>query len=304
MPSLIYIARIRSLSEELAKSLRSAGCHVKSFKPGDITQDECLLAMTSEALGTALHHPEGDATEIARTLAATPGAPDMKEPFGSQAAIWNSIKTAVTRESQTTGEPSAEVASTAQSKGMEPGTPHAAVARPAFRPPSRATAETAPTAPSRVLDVSSSETPRTPVNMRPPKEQLFRVFRNPLSTVVALAIFSVVYRGLMAPSTKGVTTPREATYNAQSDSNSSSLLSVSAARGRTVHRSIPPLSLPSAEALPQAVDRVQQRLPHDDSVAKDFTNHFALHAQGDTIQPNPEPKHPQSDRIPKRIVVN
>ena len=55
MPSLIYIARIRSLSEELAQSLRSAGCHVQSFKSGDITQDECLLAMTPEAAEAALH---------------------------------------------------------------------------------------------------------------------------------------------------------------------------------------------------------------------------------------------------------
>ena len=54
MPSLIYIARIRSLSEELTQSLRSAGCHVESFKPGDITQDECLLAMTPEAAEAAV----------------------------------------------------------------------------------------------------------------------------------------------------------------------------------------------------------------------------------------------------------
>ena len=55
MPSFIYIARIRSLTDELAQSLRSAGCHVESFKPGQVTQDECLLAMTPEAADGALH---------------------------------------------------------------------------------------------------------------------------------------------------------------------------------------------------------------------------------------------------------
>ena len=43
MPSLVYIARITRSSEELAQGLQSAGLHVKSFAPGEITGDECLL---------------------------------------------------------------------------------------------------------------------------------------------------------------------------------------------------------------------------------------------------------------------
>lgn len=309
MPSLIYIARIKSLPEELAESLRSAGCHVKSFKPGDITNDECLLAMTSEAVGAALHLPEGEAAETGRTFAGTPAAPDMAAPdmnehLGSQAAIWNSIKTAVPRESQAKSEPSAEAAFTQQPEGIERGFPHAEVGRSASTPQSGASGEIARNVASQVIGVSSPEAPRSPRNIRPTKEQFFRVFRNPLSTVVALVLFSAVYRGLILPSTKSATIPREAHYNARSDSDSNSLLNVSASRGRTAHRSIPPLTLSSAESRPRAVDRVQHHLSHDDSVAKDFTNHFALHAQGDAIQQNPELKHPQSGSIRKRIVVD
>jgi hypothetical protein len=46
MPSLIYITRIRPLSAELAQALESAGSHIKSFGPGEITADECILVMT------------------------------------------------------------------------------------------------------------------------------------------------------------------------------------------------------------------------------------------------------------------
>jgi hypothetical protein len=50
MPSLVYIAQIPRSSEELAQGLQSAGLHVKSFAPGEITKDECLLVMTSDAV--------------------------------------------------------------------------------------------------------------------------------------------------------------------------------------------------------------------------------------------------------------
>jgi hypothetical protein len=171
MASLIYIARIKNLHEELAKSLRSAGCHVKSFKPGDITQDECLLAMTAEAVGAALHLPEGDAAQVGRTFAGTPAAPDMNEHLGSQAAVWSCIKTAVTKESQAKGEPSAE--SSEQPEGIELGFPHPAVGRPASTAQSRASGEIARNVVSSVIGVSSTDAPRSARNIRPTKEEFF-----------------------------------------------------------------------------------------------------------------------------------
>jgi hypothetical protein len=277
MPSLIYIARIKSLSEELATSLRSAGCHVKSFKPGDITQDECLLVMTSEAVG-ATPDPQGDRAGTDRTLAGTPAVLDMNEQLGSQAATWNRIKTAVTKQSQAKREQVATVASTEQPEAIELGfTPTEVGRRTVSKAHYRASGEIARIEPSRIIGVSSAEVSRTPKNICPTKGRFCRVFRNPLSTVVAVLLCSVVYRGLILPSTKGVTIPRESTR---------------------------PLTLSSAEPPPQAVDRVQGHLSHDDYVAEDFTNRFALHAQGGTTQQNPELKHPQSGSIRKRIVVD
>ena len=300
MPSLIYIARIKSLPEELAKSLRSAGCHVKSFKPGDITQDECLLAMTAEAVRAELDLPEGDAAQAGRAFAVTPAAADINEHLGSQAAIWSYIKTAVTEESQAKSEPSAEF--TKQPEGIERGFPNPGVGHPPSTAPSQVSGENARNVVSKVIGVLSPKALHSPRNIHPTREEFFRVLRNPLSTVMVLLLFSVIYRCLPHPSTKGLTIPGEA-YNARSAPDSNSLLNVSAKRGRT-HRSIPPLTLSSAESLPRAVDRVQQHLSHDSSMAKDFTNHFALQAQGNAIQQKPELKHPQSGSIQKRIVVD
>jgi hypothetical protein len=305
MPSLIYIARIKSLSEELATGLRSAGCHVKSFKPGDITQDECLLVMTSEAVG-ATPDPQGHRAETGRTVAGTPIAPDMNEQLGSQAATWNRIKTAVTKETQAKREQVAAVASTEQPEAIKLGfTPTEVERRPVSKAQYGAIGEIAPIEPSRIIAVSSAEVSRTLKIIRPTKERLCRVCRNPLSTVVAVLLFSVVYRGLMPPSRKGITIPREANYDTRANSDSvNSLLNVSGSPGRTAHRSIPPLALSSAEPPLQAVDRVQRHLSHHDYVAEDFTNRFALHAQGSATRQNPELKHPQSGSIAKRIVVD
>ena len=304
MPSLIYIARIKSLSEELATGLQSAGCHVKSFKPGDITQDECLLVMTSEAVG-ATPDPQGHRAETGRTVAGTPIAPDMNEQLGSQAATWNRIKTAVTKESQAKREQVAAVASTEQPEATKLGfTPTEVGRRTVSNAQYRASGEIAPIEPSRIIAVSSAAVARTLKNIRPTKERLCRVFRNPLSTVVAVLLFSVVYRGLMLPSRKGITIPRAANYDTRANSDSAnSLLNVSASPGRTAHRSIPPLTLSSAEPPPQAV-RVQRHLSHDDYVAEDFTDRFGLRAQGSATQQNPELKPPQSGSIRKRIVLN
>jgi hypothetical protein len=57
MPSLVYITRLDTLSPDLAEGLESAGFHVKSFAPGDITSDDCLLVMTAEAAPVGLPFP-------------------------------------------------------------------------------------------------------------------------------------------------------------------------------------------------------------------------------------------------------
>src|ERR1700738_1057820 len=106
MPSLIYIARITSCSEELAKGLQSAGLHVKSFVSGEITADECLLVMTSEAvlanLQPATVTPRaGHTVEKSQEPEGVPPPSSMNMHLESQAAIWNRLKTAAAKESAT-----------------------------------------------------------------------------------------------------------------------------------------------------------------------------------------------------------
>ena len=94
MPSLIYITRIQSPSAELTHALESSGAHVKSFGPGEITVDECVLVMTSEAVlaGVGRPGPESHGTPL---LDAIP------KHLGADAAIWNYIKTGKLSESST-----------------------------------------------------------------------------------------------------------------------------------------------------------------------------------------------------------
>jgi hypothetical protein len=279
MPSLIYIARIRSISEELAQSLRSSGCHVKSFKPGEITGDECLLAMTSEAADFP-SHPECDSAETGQKFAGMPPAPDMNEQLGSQAAIWNSIKTAVSTELRANPEQLASAASTVEPEEIKLAfTPTEVGRRVVSSTQGKASREIARIKPSQIIAVSSSEASDYPKKGRRAIKQCYRVFRNPLSTVVALMVFAVIYRGLVLPST-------------------------TASPARTAERSTSMLVLSSAEPPRQPVERVQRHLSHDDLVAEDFTNHFALHAQSDATQHNPDLKHPQSGSKRKRIVVD
>jgi hypothetical protein len=293
MPSLIYIARIKNLPEELSNSLRSAGCHVKLFKPGDITQDECLLAMTSEAIGATLD-PEGAPAESGRILADTPAAADMAGQVGSQAAIWNSIKTAVTNQSQAKDELVTAVASTFQPHVMEVNPGSTEAERQTVSPEEDATSGEAERI--ELSGIAAARLPNTPKNVRP-AEQVYRVLRNPLSTVVGLLLFAVIYRGFIVPSKKSATVPGQSTHDARSYS-ATSLLTVNAAPGRTAHRSIP------AEPSSQTVNRVQRHLSHDDSVAEDFTNHLVLHAQGGVTQRTPEAKRLQIGSLPKRIVID
>jgi hypothetical protein len=104
MPSLIYITRIRPLSAELAQALESSGVHVKSFGPGEITADECVLVMTSEAVLAGLQASGlASLTAGGRTKGTesrgTPPLQDIPKHLGAEAAVWNCIKAAELRES-------------------------------------------------------------------------------------------------------------------------------------------------------------------------------------------------------------
>ena len=116
MPSLIYIARITRSSEELAKGLQSAGLHVKSFASGEITADECLLVMTSEAVLANLRPANaapraGHTADTSQEVEGAPPPSNMNAHLGSQAAIWNRLKTAAAKESAASSEQASSFAS-------------------------------------------------------------------------------------------------------------------------------------------------------------------------------------------------
>ncbi len=279
MPSLIYIARIRGLSEELARSLRSEGCHVQSFKPGDITQDECLLAMTPEAADAALR-PKGVAIGTVRQHGGI-AAPGMGPQLSSDSAILNCLKAAVVSDIHMKRETVRPTGSNIQSENVQSEAAEATV--PAAEAAPRAVLGNsgkgnhpmARITPPPIAAPSSPQVAREPKKSRLAIEQCYRILRNPLSTVVAVLVLAVVYRGLPM---------------------------MTASPGRTANRSTSGAAV-SAETL-HPVQRGPRHMSLDGFVAEDFTNHPGLHASGDVIQQNVDLKHPQRGSIPKRIVVD
>ena len=299
MPSLIYIARISSFSEELAKTLRSAGCHVKSFKPGDITDDECLLAMTSEAVATAFC-PDGQKVEPETPAAATLAGPDLNAQLGSQAAVWNSIKKAVATESQANRQLVAPVASP-EGPNAALGVSLTPVGRQTVARPQERTAGQVP--PAQVVPALSPDVSYPPRKIHATKEQVYRVFRSPLSTVVVLLVFSVVYRGLVRPARTAAPIGHAANYHARSDPASANLPMVLASPEPSAQQSTP-LGTASVGPVKPTDGRALRHQSRSDSVAGDFTNRVALRAQGQATQQNPDLRHPPGSSIQKRIVVD
>jgi hypothetical protein len=269
MPSLIYIARIRSVSEELARSLRSAGCQVELFKPGDITQDECLLAMTPEAAV----HPRRVMSETGRNHAGTP-APGISQQRRPDAAVWDCLKAAVAKELRVSRESVRPATSTAGTEAKESGFVVAeAGRRDLLSGQGKVNKPMAPTEPPPITAASSSEAPHDQkINGQLALEKCRRVFRSPLSTVVAVLAFAVVYRGL--PSMTA------------SPGRASSALAVSAEPSR------------------RGVERMQKQVSLDGFVAEDYTNHPALHAPRDVTQRNIDLRHLPRVSTPKRVVVD
>jgi hypothetical protein len=116
MPSLVYIARITRSSEELAQGLQSAGLHVRSFAPGEITGDECLLVMTSEAVlanqRSADAAPKaGHKADTSQELESAPPPSNVNAHLGSQTAICDRVKAAAANESAASREQASSIAS-------------------------------------------------------------------------------------------------------------------------------------------------------------------------------------------------
>jgi hypothetical protein len=116
MPSLVYVARITRSSEQLAQGLQSAGLHVKSFAPGEITGDECLLVMTSEAVlanqrSTDEAPRAGHKADTSQDVESAPLPSNMNAHVGSQTAICDGVKAAAAKQSAVSREQASSFAS-------------------------------------------------------------------------------------------------------------------------------------------------------------------------------------------------
>jgi hypothetical protein len=95
MSSLIYITRIQPPSPAVTRALESSGFHVKSFGPGEITADECILVITTEAALAGLQIMKmASGTAMGAQCPAAPSLQDVQKHLGVDAAIWNCIKAA------------------------------------------------------------------------------------------------------------------------------------------------------------------------------------------------------------------
>jgi hypothetical protein len=109
MPSLIYVARLTPLPSTLIQHLQSAGFHVQSFGPGQITTDDCVMVITPEALPAGLGpvHPAASASATSPAAENVPPLPGMMPHLGSQPTVWNSVKEFAIQESSTGSVPTA-----------------------------------------------------------------------------------------------------------------------------------------------------------------------------------------------------
>lgn len=322
--SLIYITRIRPLSPELAQGLESSGFHVKSFGPGEITADECLLVMTSEAVLAGLQLPRAESH-------ARPPLEDLQEHLGSEAAIWNLIKAAQSRQSaagQSTAVPGRGplpapgaapavnnpgfVPSQAGLRVLAASQPKAAAASPplpgAHKTASgRADNSGVPQLPAPSTREATSETPThafpvkkpgSPRGVRPVSKRRDQRMWQPAVMVAALLIFAGILLGGRAsilPSTADVASADDGSTGVGSDS----IHKVTGRRSRSAQPSSPQETSNKAPAL--AAD-AQRHISDYDFVAEDYTTRFD--PQGHRVATPQTANGTKAPLIQKRVVFN
>ena len=336
MPSLIYITRIPPLSPELAQGLESSGLHVKSFGPGEITADECLLVMTSEAVLAGLQ-PSGVASAtgepVANRVESQARAPfqDPREHLGSEAAIWSFIKAAQSSQSAV-GEstavsgrrpsPAPTVSPAVNSLGFVPSqagsrvlaaSQHKAAAASLLLPGAQKTAAGSadnsgvPQLPEPSTGKVTSERPTHafPVKKPGPSKGIRSVSKRrdqrmwqPAVMVAALLIFAGILLGSRAS-----ILPSTADVALADDRNtgirSDSIHKVPGRRFQSAQPSSPHET--SDKATKPAVD-AQRHISDYDFVAEDYTTRFDL--QGHRVATPRTPNGTKTPLIRKRVVVN
>ncbi len=302
MPSLIYITRIQPLSAEQAQALESSGVHVKSFGAGEITADECVLVMTSEAVLAGLQLSglgSFNGTEGAKGPESRggPSLEDIQKHLGADAAIWNCIKAGKVSESA-----AVESKATAERRSsVSPAVPAAdnlgfVAGQAGMR--ALAASQLLPVTgkkPSETNDRGRAETPglqtlRPPAGEQPPKS-----LWQPAALVAVLSVLAVVLlagRSSILPSTADIAAVDNRSPGEQSDSGAASLIH----KGSTV-RSSPKASTLTAEG--------RRHISDYDFVAEDYTTHFDLHVHPAVTTQTPGQRHGAPNRpVRKRVVVD
>jgi hypothetical protein len=299
MPSLVYITRIRPLSAELAQALESAGSHIKSFGPGEITADECILVMTSEAVLAGLQAAglASGSTERAARGKASP-LQDLQKHLGTEAAVWDCIKASRLSESGV-GE---STAASAQGSGL-----------PALVPAADDLGIVASQAGLRVLaaqqnaDAAAQKgaggSHNSGVSGRPADGRPHKRFWQPAVMAATLLTFAVVLlagRASILSPTAGLAAVDKRNPGVRTDSPAAGL-----ARKRSTLRSQPPQPSNRFETPADVVAEVRRHISDYDFVAEDYTTHFDQHAQPGATPQNPDLRRGAQNRlIRKRVVVD
>ncbi len=297
MPSLVYIARITRSSEELAQGLQSAGLHVKSFAPGEITGDECLLVMTSEAVLANQRSADaapgaGHKADTSQEVESAPPPSNMNAHLGSQTAICDGVKVAVAKETL------------ANSPGSEPLPPlpaplaglSAKTGSPSYPPPSLPTDHRSRVSPAQISGASCGKASRPEERGRLLSVPRYSLLWQTVAIATSMLLFAAIRPSTIDVTTRG--TERSTRFTADSKEPTQS------ASGRqsvtTSGTSKLPVTPPSTGAMKTAG---RQRYQTDQGfVAEDFTNHFDPQAHSiATLQSSERNAH--ASMKPKRIVV-
>jgi len=234
--------------------------------------------MTPEAADGALHANGAGIEE--RKGSVVPGAPIGPLPQ-TDAAVWASLKTAMANEFRANVEPPAAASSPAAAgSAIETEVKEAA---PSSKPgeqagpsaPGKASQQHARIEPPPIVAVSSTTPSSDPTKLHPGMERFYRVLRSPLSTVAAVLVFAILYRGLPAMTASG------------------RMLSRSEA-GPVV----------SAEPSPGKLQTAQRRQFSGGGVAEDFTRRVAMQTSAAEARKNLDVKRTQGTTIQKRIVMD
>jgi hypothetical protein len=332
MPSLIYITRIQPPSAETARVLESSGFHVKSFGPGEITADECVLVMTSEAVlaGLQLAAITGAEARLGKQSLGAPSLQDIQKHLGADSEIWNRIKAAGVIESTARTSTAASdqpasavpamenlgfVASQAGMRVLAASQQKAAAgplqSSPAAQEPPAGINDTSgvPQTHARSMAKAIQEAGRIPTLSfhkarsaafpRTPRSQ--QQFLQPAGLAAALLICAVVLlagRGSMLRPTAEVAAIDKSGPGVQSGSKAAGEIRRGSARTQLAQA---PNHKDASVQPPNLATESQHRVSDYDFVAEDYITRFDVH--GRAVQSPDLRRGAQSRMIPKRVVV-